>query len=117
MTAFEIVAAAFAITLPFGAWRVTTRRLSLRWFLAIHLPIPFIFLLRVETGYSYALIPFTVTACVLGQLVGGRLGVFLLRRRRRDDAPLEAVPASAVATPGEGGSRGLDLRERRDLTD
>jgi len=82
--ALALVAAVFAITLPFGVWRVTTRRYSLRWFLAIHAPIPFIFLLRIEAGYSWAFIPFTVTACVAGQLLGGWLGTRLFRRRRVD---------------------------------
>lgn len=117
MTAFEIVAAAFVITVPFGVWRITTRRMSVPWFLAIHLPIPFIILLRVEAGYSYRLIPFTVTACVLGHLVGGRLGILLLRRHRRHESSLEAAPASAAATSGDASSRRLDLREPGDLTD
>jgi hypothetical protein len=117
MTALEIVIAACVITLPFGVWRVTTRRMSLPWFLAIHVPIPFIFLLRVEAGYSYTLIPFTLTACVVGQLVGGWIGMLLLRRRGRDKGPLEAMPASAVATTTESAPRRLDLGKRGDLTD
>lgn len=67
---YELFASAFVLTLPFGAWRATTRKLSLRWFLAIHLPIPFIFLLRHEAGYSYTFIPWMVIACVTAQILG-----------------------------------------------
>jgi hypothetical protein len=110
--AIELVAAVFAITLPFGAWRVTTRRYSLWWFLSIHVPIPFIFMLRMEAGYSYAFIPFTVGACVAGQLVGGRLGGLLLRRwrggrsgRRRRPTPLPHACAPCGLPVGGGGRR------------
>jgi len=99
--ALVLVAAVFVLTLPFGAWRATTRRYSLWWFLAIHVPIPFIFLLRVEAGYSYTFIPFTVTACVAGQLVGGSLGARFLRRRRSDTPQVDgsATPRADSDSP------------------
>ncbi len=97
--AFALIAAVFAITLPFGVWRITTRRYSLWWFLSIHVPIPFIFLLRMAAGYSYTFIPFTVSACVAGQLVGGRLGARLLRHRRGGSAQRDETQAEASGTP------------------
>ena len=96
--AFALIAAVFAITLPFGVWRARTQRYSLAWFLAIHVPIPFIFLLRVAAGYSYTFIPFTLSACVAGQLVGGRLGARLLQRRGDDGPQREAKRAKAAQT-------------------
>jgi len=61
---------AFALNVPFGAYRATTTRLSARWFLALHLPIPFILLLRLASGHSYRVIPLLVAASVAGQLLG-----------------------------------------------
>lgn len=61
---------AVALNVPFGAWRATTARLSARWFLAIHLPIPFVLLLRVTSGHSYRVIPLLVAATIVGQLLG-----------------------------------------------
>ncbi len=64
---------AFALTLPFGGWRVRCRRYSAAWFLSIHLPVPFLFLLRSAGGFSWRLIPLFLAATVLGHFAGGRL--------------------------------------------
>lgn len=61
---------AVALNVPFGAYRSTVRRFSLPWFLAIHLPIPLILLLRLASGHSYRVIPLLVVAAVVGQLLG-----------------------------------------------
>jgi hypothetical protein len=63
----------FAITLPFGVWRSRCRRYSLPWFLAVHIPIPVIFLLRTGGGFPWTSIPFYLCSTVLGQLAGGWL--------------------------------------------
>lgn len=63
----------FAITLPFGAWRAKCRKFTIQWWLAIHLVIPFIFLMRRWGGFSYWYIPLFLFATVLGQIVGGRI--------------------------------------------
>ena len=63
------------INLPFGYYRKRARRFSLRWFLCIHLPIPFIFLGRVLSNLDFRYIPIFVTAAVLGQIIGGRIGL------------------------------------------
>jgi hypothetical protein len=69
------------VTLPFGFYRAYTRRLSLRWFLAIHVPVPFVFLTRVEAHLAYWFIPFTFAACVTAQIVGSKVGRWWIRRR------------------------------------
>jgi hypothetical protein len=97
-TAYELILAAFGANLPFGAYRSTVRRLSLRWFLAIHLPIPAIFLLRVEAGYSYWFIPWLFVAAVSGQLLGGR-ALAAWRRRRAQHARSTPHRADPRATP------------------
>jgi len=62
----------FFLTLPFGRWRVRCRKYSVGWFLAIHLPIPFIILMRVGAHFSYAYIPLFLVSTVLGQFAGGK---------------------------------------------
>jgi hypothetical protein len=64
---------ALALNLPFGAWRVRTRKLSLSWFLSIHLPIPFLFLLRRACGLAWPWIGLSLLCAVGAQLLGGRL--------------------------------------------
>ena len=78
-----------AINLPFGAYRATVRRLSWQWFLAIHLPIPFIFVMRVSMGFSAWFIPFMLAAAVTGQLLGSWF--YNLRRSRRTLAKAQAT--------------------------
>lgn len=89
--AYALVAATVAANAPFGMWRVTQRRFSAKWFLAIHLPIPLIFVLRVSAGYSYTFIPWLLLGAVAGQLLGARAYV-LLRQRRLAAEPVS--PAS-----------------------
>ncbi len=93
----ELLTAAFLITLPFGAWRATTRRLSLRWFLAIHVPIPIILLIRIESGYNWHYIPFTLGGCLLGQILGARF--FSAWRTAHHGKHLRPVSASVTPHP------------------
>jgi hypothetical protein len=48
------------------------------WFFLIHLPIPFIVLLRVKAGIGWQFIPLTLGGSVAGQIIGG-----ILSRRRK----------------------------------
>lgn len=66
---------AFAINLPCGIYRATTKRLSLKWVMAIHIPIPFIIFLRMKMGLGYSIIPFVIIASFLGQYLGGKIRV------------------------------------------
>ena len=68
------------VTLPFGFYRAYTRMLSVRWSLAIHVPVPFVFLTRWEAGLSVWFIPFTFATCVAAQILGSRLGRWWIRR-------------------------------------
>ncbi|MCL5734625.1 MAG: hypothetical protein M1274_03395 [Actinobacteria bacterium] len=77
----EVLLIVLLATLPFGFYRAYTRRFSLRWFLAIHLPVPLVFLTRIEAHLSYAFIPFTCLAFAAGQLLGSRLGRMAIKRR------------------------------------
>ena len=68
-----LVLAAFFMNLPLGYLRQGVRKLSFKWFLYIHLSIPFIILLRVTMGISYWFIPLSLGSAVAGQLAGGRI--------------------------------------------
>jgi len=68
---------AFFSNIPLGYLRETSRKYSLRWFVFIHLSIPFIVGLRLANNISWRAIPFTLALAVAGQIVGSRL-----RRRR-----------------------------------
>jgi hypothetical protein len=72
------------LNLPFGYWRAGQRRLSLAWFLAVHLPVPVAIGLRWALGLPFqpGTLPFYVVAFFTGQLLGGRLRAALSGGRR-----------------------------------
>ena len=67
-----LLAFAFLANLPLGYLREGTEKFSVRWFLYIHLSIPFIVLLRLSYGFSWRIIPLSLGCAVAGQLVGSR---------------------------------------------
>ena len=58
--------------IPLGYLRTGVPRLSVRWFVYIHLSIPFIIVLRVVNDVSWRAIPFTLAFAVIGQFLGSR---------------------------------------------
>jgi hypothetical protein len=76
-----VLAIVFVVTLPFGFYRAYTRKLSVRWFLAIHVPVVLVFLARYEAHLSYVFIPFTIATFAVAQYLGGRAGRWWIRRR------------------------------------
>lgn len=64
---------AFAFNLPFGYLRAASDKFSFKWFLYIHLPIPFVVIIRWAVGVDYKFVPFVVIGAVAGQYLGGRL--------------------------------------------
>lgn len=64
---------ALLVNLPLGYVRESSRKYSLRWFVLIHLSIPFIIAFRLAEGISWHVIPFTIACAVAGQLMGGYL--------------------------------------------
>ena len=62
----------FCLNVPFGYWRSNVRSFSLQWFLAIHVPVPFIVALRLvsEIGFAWHTYVFLVAAFFLGQKTG-----------------------------------------------
>lgn len=65
----------FMLNMPFGYFRGKTKRYSLKWFLCIHMPIPFIVLARTFSHLDIKYIPLFVLAAVLGQVWGGKLEI------------------------------------------
>lgn len=59
--------------IPLGYLRQGSVKYSLRWFVYIHLSIPFIITLRVTNDISWQIIPFTLCLAVTGQMIGGYL--------------------------------------------
>ncbi|MFQ5456873.1 MAG: hypothetical protein ACE5FC_00260 [Myxococcota bacterium] len=67
--------AVLLLNLPFGYWRGGVEKFSRPWFLAIHVPVPFVILMRVTSGLGWQLasFPIIVGAFFLGQFLGGKL--------------------------------------------
>lgn len=75
----ELIGIGLLLNLPFGYLRAGTRKMSVLWFLYIHIPIPFLFMLRHLLGLGPWAIPFSLTTAVAGQLCGGNLRTVYLR--------------------------------------
>ena len=75
-----IALAILLLNLPFGYWRAGVARFSLRWFVAVHAPVPLAVGLRWAAGFPFRLstLPVFVAAFFAGQFLGGR---FRLRTR------------------------------------
>lgn len=73
----------FLLNVPFGYWRANTRRFSLRWALSIHIPVPFVVLLRLWAGIGWRLAyVFPMIVCFFaGQYAGGWVRKRLAARR------------------------------------
>jgi hypothetical protein len=74
-----VIVTVFCLNLPFGYWRDSTRKFSLPWVLAIHLPVPAVVALRVYSGLGWHLytFPLIVTAFFAGQYLGARLHTWM----------------------------------------
>jgi hypothetical protein len=72
---FEVALAVLVLNLPFGFWRHGTTRFSLPWFLAVHLPVPMVIILRVVStlGFRFTTFPVLIASFFLGQFLGGKL--------------------------------------------
>jgi hypothetical protein len=82
-----VAIAVLIFNVPFGYWRANIKKFSLQWFLAIHLPIPFIVFLRIysDIGFAFYTYPILVAAFYFGQLLGTKI---YARRRSIHSTPL-----------------------------
>jgi len=65
----------FVVNVPFGFWRAGVRKLSARWFVAVHAPVPLVVAMRSAAGLGFKLatFPILVGAYFAGQFTGGKL--------------------------------------------
>ncbi len=73
MSIIELMLLVFLINLPFGYWRYNTPRFSRKWMMAVHIPVPFVFLLRISSGFGWNVIPVLILSFAAGQFTGGKL--------------------------------------------
>jgi hypothetical protein len=69
------------VSFPCGYIRQNFPKYSIVWWVLIHLPIPFIVLLRIKAGLNWHYIPLTLAGSVAGQILGGAVS-----RRRKANA-------------------------------
>jgi hypothetical protein len=69
----ELMIVVFLINLPFGYIRSRSAKFSKQWMMAIHIPVPFVFLLRIFSGLNWTVIPLLVLSDIAGQIAGGKL--------------------------------------------
>jgi F0F1-type ATP synthase membrane subunit a len=72
---WEVALAVLFLNIPFGFWRDGTKRFTLPWFLAVHLPVPVVVGLRIlsKLGWRLTTLPVLVGSFFLGQLLGGKI--------------------------------------------
>lgn len=72
MILFFVALSIFVLNIPFGYWRANVIKYSFQWALAIHIPVPFIILLRIYSNIGFQLYtyPILVGAFFLGQISG-----------------------------------------------
>jgi len=72
MNLFTVAVIVFLFNIPFGYWRANTKKFSLQWILAIHLPVPVVIALRLLSGLGFQFItyPVLVAAFFAGQFFG-----------------------------------------------
>lgn len=73
MSIIELMLVVFLINLPFGYWRYNAPRFSKNWMMAVHIPVPFVFLLRIFSGFGWKVIPLLMLSFAAGQFTGGKL--------------------------------------------
>lgn len=86
MILLAVMIAVFALNVPFGYWRSTTRKFSVPWVLSVHLPVPGVIALRLVSGLGFQLytFPLLIGAFFTGQYFGSRLHAWMQTRARID---------------------------------
>ncbi len=70
----------FVINVPFGYWRSNVKSFSVQWFLAIHLPVPFIVALRFLSGIGFAW--YTYIFLIAAYFMGQKIGALLIKKTK-----------------------------------
>jgi hypothetical protein len=73
ITLISLLLFALLSNIPLGYLRMGSPKYSVRWFVYIHLSVPFIVGLRIANNISWRMIPFSIALAVAGQMIGSRL--------------------------------------------
>lgn len=73
MALLSLLAFAMLSNIPLGYLRQGSPKFSIRWFVYIHLSVPFIIGLRISNNLSWHIVPFSIALAVAGQMVGSRI--------------------------------------------
>ena len=75
MNIWSVAALVVILNLPFGYWRTSAEKFSRPWFLAVHIPVPFVIALRISSGLGFQLatFPIMIAAFFGGQYIGGMI--------------------------------------------
>ena len=80
MVIFFVISSLFLINIIFGYWRSNTRRFSIQWIMAIHLPVLLGILLRLALlGWNWFLVPAFMAEFAAGQYLGSKTREYLTR--------------------------------------
>lgn len=74
--------ATYLVNIPFGYIRQRFKKYSVKWFVAIHLPIPFVVLFRYffDLGYEIYTYPFILFVFFMGQFSGKKIRIYRTRK-------------------------------------
>jgi len=75
MSLWSVAALVLVLNLPFGYWRANADKFSRQWFLAVHVPVPFVITVRLVSGlgWHFSTFPVMIGAFFAGQYLGGML--------------------------------------------
>ena len=86
MSIFVVALCTFVINIFFGYWRANTKRFTLQWILAIHIPVPIAIGLRLALlGWNWYLLPAFVLDYAAGQFLGSKIRAWM---GKQDDVQL-----------------------------
>ncbi len=103
MNLWSVAALVLVLNLPFGYWRANVDKFSRQWFLAVHVPVPFVIALRILSGlgWHFSTFPVMIGAFFAGQYLGGILQGLMKQHR----TPVTACLVMDIAA-------GLGVRRR-----
>ena len=79
MDLFLVAVLIFLINAFFGYWRSSTRRFSVQWLMAIHIPVALAIVARLLLlEWDWATVPIFVAAFIAGQYAGGIIRSYLV---------------------------------------
>ena len=98
LTVIGISLFTIVINLPFGYWRANVEKFSKAWFLAVHLPVPFVVAARLGFRVSLCFIPVFLFSYFLGQWLGAK---WSKARARRGLSPSSCLFVDLMKRPGQ----------------